>query len=121
MGAVPGFIGILIMSQELSKKLAEAVRLNMTAEQLARAVYNVLKTAASDEGQNPDVEVGIRAPGEPRHFADTTCWCVMWEAGPYEWAVDASFALIEASGKLTEPYYSFDLCFYPSEDKRVGS
>jgi hypothetical protein len=97
-------------------RLAAAVNKTMTTEQAAKAVYVELCKIASDEGCNPDIEVFIRAPGEPRHFADETCWCVAYEAGDYQWAIGASFALCDALGKIVEPYYSFDLCFYPSED-----
>jgi hypothetical protein len=41
---------------------------------------------------------------------------VAYEAGDYQWAIGASFALCDALGKVVEPYYGFDLCFYPSED-----
>jgi len=71
---------------------------------------------AADEGYDPDKEVMIRAPGEARHFDDDTCWCVAYEAGEYDWAIGASFALCGALGKIVDPYYGFDLCFYPSED-----
>jgi len=97
-------------------RLAATVNKTMNAEQAAKAVYAELCKIAQDEGCDPDIEVFIRAPGEPRHFADTTCWCVSYEAGEYQWAVGASFPLCDALGKVVEPYYSFDLCFYPSED-----
>jgi hypothetical protein len=97
-------------------RLAGTVDKTMTAEQAAKAVYAELCKIAADEGCKPDIEVFIRAPGEPRHFADETCWCVAYEAGEYQWAIGASGALCDALGKIVEPYYSFDLCFYPSED-----
>jgi hypothetical protein len=40
---------------------------------------------------------------------------VAWEAGPYDWAVTASMAITHATGKLVEPWYGFDLSFYPGE------
>lgn len=90
---------------------------NRTAESMARAAYRVLCKAAVEHGQDPDIEVFIKKPGEPRHFEDTTCWCVAWEAGPWEWAIPASLAITETVRKVVEPYCSFDLCFYPSEDR----
>jgi hypothetical protein len=86
----------------------------VTAKAMADASFDVLRTLASEFGQSPDSEVSIRKPGEARHFDDQTCYCVAWEAGPYEWAVDATMSAVFP--KLVEPYYSFDLCFYPSED-----
>ena len=43
-------------------------------------------------------------------------WIVCWESGPFQWAIPASMEIGSATGKLVEPYYSFDLTFYPSED-----
>ena len=93
--------------------LPEAVR---TAENMAKGCYAVLRTFAEAEGQNPASEVFLRAPGEPRHFPGDDSWCVVWEAGPYQWAIGASMAITVNARKLCEPYYSFDLCFYPGED-----
>jgi len=87
-----------------------------TARTMANACYAALVKNCKLYGQDPAWEVAIKRPGEERHFDDTKCWCVVWEAGPFEWAVPASMALTYATGKLVEPYYSFDLCFYPSED-----
>lgn len=102
---------------ELTKTLREAIgaipKGQRSAEACARAVYEVL-VAAALEGQKPAIEVSIKKPGEPRHFADATCWVVVWEAGPHEWAISASMAIGD-HGVLTEPYYSFDLCFYPGD------
>jgi hypothetical protein len=86
----------------------------VTAQAMAEASHTVLRALASERGQNPDSEVSIRKPGDARHFADQTCYCVAWEAGPWEWAISAT--LNDVFPKIVEPYYSFDLCFYPSED-----
>ena len=87
------------------------------AETMAKAAHGVLRDAARLHGQDPDSEVAIRAPGEARHFDNTRCWTVVWEAGPYDWAIPASMGITVGAGKLCEPYYGFDLCFYPSEDQ----
>lgn len=87
-----------------------------TAETMAKATYEACRAAAKAIGQDPDIEVALRRPGEPRHFPGTQGWCVVWEAGPYEWAVPVSLMIGSATGKLCEPYYSFDLCFDPGED-----
>ena len=104
--------------QTLNEKIKVAVQAlpAKNAESMAKAVYKVLCQASLDAGQKPSTEVMIRKPGEKRHFDDATCWCVAWEAGPYEWAIPASMVIGSASGKIVEPYYSFDLCFYPTED-----
>lgn len=80
-----------------------------TAPVMAEAVYQELRKMAAEYGMNPDTEVHKREEkGEIR---------VSWEAGPYQWAIGTSLALVIATGKLVEPYYSFDLCFYPGEDR----
>lgn len=71
----------------------------------AKGLYEALRKAAKDEGQNPDMEVQIWKPGE-----NGNQWRVSWEAGPYEWAIGLS-ALVTGPWGYTEPYYSFDLCF----------
>lgn len=87
-----------------------------TAETMAKATYKAIYDLSKEWGQNPDREVFIKAPGEKRHFDNTDCWVVAWESGPYDWAINASMVIGDVTGKLVEPFYSFDLCFYPSED-----
>jgi hypothetical protein len=101
--------------QALAGLLLAAVRRDMTAEQAALACHAVLREAAKAAGMSPDIEVMLRKPGQPRHYDDTKCWCVAWEAGPHDWAVVASMAITGTTGKLVEPYYGFDLMFYPGE------
>jgi hypothetical protein len=102
-------------SAALARALCAVVRPDMNAKQAARACVDVLRAVAAAAGQLPSLEVSIKPPGEPRHYNDTRCWCVAWEAGPPDWAVVASMALVSATGKLVEPYYGFDLMLYPSE------
>lgn len=87
-----------------------------TAAQMAKAAHKVLERMARRAGHNPDIEVSIWAPGER---AGLDRWRVSYEAGPYEWAVVASMgSIFNGFGEhIVEPYYSFDLCFYPSQDK----
>lgn len=93
------------------KAVAKAISEAKSCEQAALNTFEVCCKAAEAWGMNPGIEVGIKKPGEPRHHSDEGCWCVTFEAGPYEWAVTASLS-IDTKGKvLAEPYYSFDLCF----------
>lgn len=101
--------------ESLTKRLTAVVKPGMTAAAAAKAIHGVLIQAAKEEGHKPEIEVMIRAPGEERFYADTRCWCVAWEAGPYDWAIDASMALTRACDALVEPYMGFDLMLYPSE------
>ncbi len=93
------------------KAVAKAISEAKTCEEAAHATFEACCKAAETWGMNPSIEVGIKNPGEPRHHSDIDCWCVTFEAGPYEWAVAASLN-VDTKGKvLAEPYYSFDLCF----------
>lgn len=86
-----------------------------SAETVTHALYAALRECARAEGQKPQIEVFMRKPGEARHFSDATCWVVAWEAGPYEWAIGAAETVSAVTGRLAEPYYSFDLCLYENE------
>lgn len=97
--------------QKFIKAVADAIGKATDPEAAAKATYELCCKAAEAWGMKPEIEVGIRKPGEPRHHGDTGCWSVAFEAGPYEWAVAASLN-VDTKGKvLAEPYYSFDLCF----------
>lgn len=91
----------------------KALKPGMNGKKAAKAVYDALKPLVIAAGQKPEIELSMRGPAD-HHYAGK-CWLVCWEAGPYEWGIPASFAALEASGKLCEPYYSFDLCFYDNE------
>ena len=77
-----------------------------TVEQAAKAVFEAVKKKCKAYGQDPDCEVFIRTPEE-----NDGKWYVCWEAGPFDWAVSASFAISGPWG-YAEPYYGFDLTFY---------
>lgn len=92
----------------LAQNIAENAAGLKTARGQARAAHNILRRAAARLNMNPDIEVFMRDEG---NFIR-----VSWESGPYEWAIVASDALCQV-GVFAEPHYSFDLCFYPSEDR----
>lgn len=95
-----------------TQRVAKAISSHKTPAGAAKAVYRECRLFAIEAGMKPDIEVAIRKPGELRHHDNVECWSVCFEAGPYEWAVEASLG---ASGPvLAEPYYSFDLSFYPT-------
>lgn len=79
-------------------------------EAAARAVYEACLEYARGVGM-ADSEVALKAPGEERHFPGTEGWTVVFEAGPYDWAIEASFVAIERLRVSAEPYYGFDLTF----------
>lgn len=94
------------------KAVADAISKATDPEAAAKATYEACRKAAEAWGMKPEIEVSIRAPGEPRHHDCIDCWAVTFEAGPYEWAVAASLSVNTRGKVLAEPYYSFDLCFF---------
>ena len=91
---------------DLAEAVAKAAGKYKRAKRQAQAVYEVLCAAATKGGLKPDIECFIRP--------DRGGYRVSWESGPFEWAIVASDALGQL-GIFSEPYYSFDLCFYTDE------
>jgi hypothetical protein len=98
----------------------------------AKQLYKELCTIAVGIGQDPS-EIAINRPADAMFGG----WEVVWECGPYEWAVVASLGgdifeeelqgtlyrntptfkgLVATKGKrwFAEPGYSFSLGFYPA-------
>lgn len=99
----------------ITKHFSAVDRFAADAEKYAKALYAAVRERAEAEGQNPDIECGIVAPGEEAYDGAGDRWLVMWEAGPESWGVNVSLSITMNIG-LVEPYYSFDLTFYPGED-----
>lgn len=100
----------------LAKRIAEAAAGKASAKEQAAAVFEVAKAVAAEWGFKPEIEVFMAEPGDRRNPSAGAYYRVCWESGPYQWAIVASEALCQV-GVFAEPYYSFDLCFYPSEDR----
>lgn len=81
-------------------------------EQVARTVYKACRDFARETGMKPEIECDMRGPAEQRHIPKANGWTVVFEAGPYDWAIDASMEIIALTGLSVEPYYGFDLTFY---------
>lgn len=81
-------------------------------ETLARTVDKACRDFASETGMKPEIECDFREPGAQRHIPAANGWTVVFEAGPYDWAVEVSMELIALTGVTCEPYYGFDLTFY---------
>lgn len=81
------------------------------SQSLAKATHAALRECAERCGQRPGVETFYSEKGADGRKT----YKASWEAGPYEWAIPASFAIIDFSGRLVEPEYSFDLDFYDVE------
>lgn len=83
------------------------------ASAITNRLYDVLRQAAKDTGMDPLYEVHAWHPHKQREQGP--CWGASWEAGPYQWAHAASFVVMDLTGRLCEPHYSFDLCLYEVE------
>jgi hypothetical protein len=81
-------------------------------ERLARAVDKTCRDFARETGMNPDIECAFHEPGQQRHIPKADGWTVVFEAGPYDWAVEVSMEIIALTGLSCEPYFGFDLTFY---------
>lgn len=96
---------------EFTAAVAKAIKAAPSAMQAAVDVYALCVAKAQAEGMKPAIECSIYRPGQERHHSQINCWGVCFEAGPYDWAVDASLETIPAKVGA-EPYYGFDLSFY---------
>lgn len=81
-----------------------------TKEAAARGLYAALRKEAARIGQNPDMEVSLFNPERCKEYSGNEQWCVVWEAGPYDWAISMSME-IQGPWGFCEPYYGFDLHF----------
>lgn len=99
----------------ITKHFRAVDRFDANAENYAKALYAAVRERAEAEGQKPDIECGLIAPGEPAYDGGGDRWLVMWEAGPDSWGIEVSMSITMNIG-LVEPFYSFDLTFYPGED-----
>lgn len=87
------------------------------ARTIAERLHLIVRDRAHFCGQRPDVECALWTPAEvrQRQAPHGRCYVVNWEAGPHDWGVSASLALMRSLGRLVETYYGFDLCIYLDE------
>lgn len=83
-------------------------------------IYHVLRRFSGNIGQNPDTEVvrtgqGWKGPGSDRAAEGSRTYYVAWESGPYDWAIPASFVVMDVTDHLAEPYHGFDLQLYDAD------
>jgi hypothetical protein len=85
-------------------------------EVAAKAINTLCWHEAIECGMKPEIEVGLWEPGKKRFNGRDNVWSVAWESCPYyEWAIIASGEVSNANF-IAEPYYSFDLNFYPKKE-----
>lgn len=58
-----------------------------TAEEAAEEFVAYLHAYAETIGQDGELEVSLLEPGHSGHVASEHGWTVVWEAGPFEWAL----------------------------------
>ena len=85
-----------------------------THEDAAKALGAALKKYAVEvQGYTPDLaegEISVWPPERTVQYSGSKSWCVVWESGPYDWAISMSMQL-RGPNWYTEPYYGFDLHF----------
>ena len=85
-----------------------------TQEAAAKGLYEALKKFAVEKyGFSKELaegEIMLFDPERAMQYSGTRQWVVVWESGPYQWAVGMSMEISGPWG-YCEPYYSFDLCF----------
>lgn len=84
---------------------------NVGPQQAALAIHRVLFKASKAMGQSPHIETFYREEGEE----GKKTYHVSWESGPYDWAIQGSFVVMNSINRLCEPYYGFDLMLYDVE------
>lgn len=106
---------------------------SVSHEEAARKLYRWICRVAEDEGLDPEVEVMLQDPVTCEEYIDASGWRVCWESGPEKWAValsqGKSLYWIETENEMwepevllngehywVEPYYGFDLVFYPPDE-----
>lgn len=105
------------LGEMIANKLREALSGKKEAKEVAEAIYSVLRDVCSTTGQNPDIETFMRTPAQSLASGHPhgDCYVISWEAGPYQWVHHAWPVVMDYTGRLCEPYYSFDLCIYENE------
>ena len=100
-------------------------------EDAACMTHAVLQRIAAETGYNPE-HVRLLSPSESEvYIGPGKVWRVVWEGGPYEWAVNLTLGQSLFAGEtnrydgrpeivltcarhyLAEPHYSFDIGFFP--------
>jgi len=99
---------------EVEIKKIWKVREKRTPKGAAAELRRILLAHAHRTGcSRPESEVSdLRNPKEQARYT-MRAWAAMWESGPYDWGSIVSFLLAGAKYWIAEPYYSFDVHFFP--------
>lgn len=102
----------------LTDQIIAAIGPSRAAEDMSSATRDALVQAASLGGMDPDLEVILCGPGDPRSYARSTSYWVAWEAGPDRWADSAAPEIYAATGKTVTAIKGVSLEFDPLQDHR---
>jgi len=83
----------------------------LTARQAEKVLADVKKRyAVLLEGEPEINQPKLARLGDLMFIGDPSVkeWCIVWESGPYEWAMDYSWKC-DIAGVFAEPYMSFVL------------
>ena len=104
-------------AMRLANKIDEGIRKlpalqrRADSECVAKAIHEVLREQSKACGQSPDTETFYKVSGPEGQRT----YHVSWESGPHQWAQLAWEVVYDLTGRLAEPYYSFDLQLYDIE------
>lgn len=101
----------------------------LDTERAAKITYTYCRGLAAHLGQDPDIEVQLLDPDESQQRSYGDGWTVVWEAGPWQWAVylssgeslfygekhsekpDMELDVISSNRYWCEPYNGWSLVF----------
>lgn len=83
------------------------------ADHCTQRLFDALCKTASQQDQFSYIEV--HAWTQHQDTGRGKCYGASWEAGPYQWVHAVWPIVMDMTGRLCEPYHSFDLCFYADE------
>lgn len=85
-----------------------------TKEAAAKGLHAALiEYAVKVQGYSQELaegEIKVWNPERTEKYSGFKQWCVVWESGPYDWAIGTSMQVTGPWG-YCEPYYGFDLHF----------
>ena len=86
-----------------------------TPEEAAKGLYKAIVKSLSEKEEFDDYpmdEMKLWSPERTKRYSGIEAWSIVWEGGLYEWGIGTSM-VAHGKGWWTEPYYSFDMHFYP--------
>lgn len=92
-------------------KVNKILERRKTPRGAATAFYNEIVKACLAEGLKPEIETALWSPAEAARRGYARLWTVVWESGPYEWAITEAGKQSHIGTVYVEPYNSHMLTF----------